>query len=252
MSKIIAFLIFLSISVSASAQIINGIVYDTEARVNNIKVLNISKKTLTTTNDKGEFSLKAQVNDTLSFQSIFYKPIMVIVKKDYFNSTYVFEIEKLINELETVSVKSKPKELLFGENAFNANLKKIIVNDKKKDELLTYNDAPKYGVDFIRVAKMIGKLFKKKRKPIPNTLKYSQFELLFAENNFFTKKMLTNDLNIPEKYQYLFYDFLEAKEIPESKLNYNKRLLLLDDFTMHAQEFLIIIEMAEEQTSAKD
>jgi len=99
---------------------------------------------------------------------------------------------------------------------------------------------------------MIGKLFKKKRKPIPNTLKYSQFELLFAENNFFTKKMLTDDLNIPEKYQSLFYDFLEAKEIPESKLNYNQRLLLLDDFTMHAQEFLIIVEMAEEQANDKN
>jgi len=45
MSKIIASLMFLSISISASAQIINGIVYDAEARVNNVKVLNFSKKT---------------------------------------------------------------------------------------------------------------------------------------------------------------------------------------------------------------
>ena len=140
---------------------------------------------------------------------------------------------------------------LFGEKAFNANLKKVIATDKKK-EPQKYDAAPKYGVDIIKVASMIGKLFKKKRKPIPNSLKYSQYELLFAENNFFTKKMLTDDLNIPEKYQSLFYDFLEAKAIPESKLNYNKRLQLLNDFIMHSQEFLIIVEMAEEQANDKN
>lgn len=250
MSKLLASFLFLSISASVSAQLIKGIVYDAEARVKNIKVLNITKKTITTTNTEGEFSLKASINDTLTFQSIFYKPIMVIVKEDYFKSTYVFELEKLVNELETVNVEGKPKELLFGEKAFNANLKKVIAADKKKDELQTYNNAPKYGVDFIQIARMIGKLFKK--KPAINTLKYSQFELLFSENNFFTIKMLREDLKILEKYQSLFYEFLESKAIPEDKLNYNKRLQLLNDFTLYAEEFLIIVEMAEEEVKDKN
>lgn len=246
MLKRIPFLILvISFSISNSQEV-NGIVYDAEARVKGVKVLNITKKILTATNDEGAFSIKANVNDTLTFQSVFYKPIMVIVKPDYFKGTYVFELQKIINELDAVNIKDKPKEKLFGEKAFNANLKEVIAIDKKK-EPQKYNAAPKYGLDFIQVANMIGKLFKKKKKPIPNTLKYNQYKLLFAENNFFTKKMLTEDLKIQEKYHSLFYEFLEEKNIPEAKLNYSMRLQLLNDFTMYAQEFLIIVEMAEEK-----
>lgn len=227
-------------------QVVNGIVYDAEARVAGVQVLNITKKIATGTDDKGEFSLKANVSDTLSFQSIFYKPIFVIVKEDYFESTYVFELEKMINDLDAVNIKSKPKAKLFGKEAFNANLKEIIAIDKKKDPQ-KYTPAPKYGLDFIQVAKMIGKLFKSKKKPPPNTLNYKQYQLLFKDNNFFTKKLLTEDLQVPERYHSLFFEFLETKAIPETKLNYDKRLLLLNDFTMYSQEFLIIVEMAEEQ-----
>jgi hypothetical protein len=243
--KLFSFLL-LVLSIFSFSQEINGIVYDAEARVKGVKVLNITKKILTATNDEGIFTLKANVNDTLTFQSVFYKPIMVIVKPDYFEGTYVFELQKIINELDAVNIKDKPKEKLFGEKAFNANLKEVIATDKKK-EPQKYNATPKYGLDFIQVAKLIGKLFKKKKKEIPNTLKYNQYKLLFAENNFFTKKMLVNDLKIHEKYHSLFYEFLEEKAIPETKLSYNMRLQLLDEFTLYCQEFLIIVEMAEEK-----
>lgn len=242
--------IVLLITISTSfAQNIKGIVYDAESRLEGVKVLNITQKTLTTTNAQGEFSLGAKTGDTLAFQSIFYKPILSIVKPKYFEGLYVFELQKIINELDEVNIKNKPKEKLFGEKAFNANLKQVIAIDKKK-EPQKYEAAPKYGLDFIQVAKLVGKLFKKKRKPIPNTITYKQYELLFNGNNFFTKKLLSEDLKVPEKYHSLFYEFLESKSILESKLNYDKRLILLNDFTMHAQEFLIIVEMAEEQ--AKD
>ena len=155
-------------------------------------------------------------------------------------------MQKIINELDAVNIKDKPKEKLFGEKAFNANLKEVIATDKKK-EPQKYNAAPKYGLDFIQVAKLIGKLFKKKKKEIPNTITYNQYKLLFEENIFFTKKMLTESLNIQEKYHSLFYEFLETKNILESKLDYKKRLILLDDFTLYSQEFLIIVEMAEEE-----
>jgi len=245
LKKLLSILFFINTLFSFSQEI-NGIVYDEEARVKGVKVLNITKKILTATNDEGSFVIKANINDTLTFQSVFYKPIMVIVKPDYFEGTYVFELQKIINELDAVNIKDKPKEKLFGEKAFNANLKEVIATDKKKKPL-KYTAAPKYGLDFIQVAKLIGKLFKKKKKEIPNTITYNQYKLLFEENNFFTKKMLTESLNIQEKYHSLFYEFLETKNILESKLDYKKRLILLDDFTLYSQEFLIIVEMAEEE-----
>lgn len=234
------------VSIIAFCQEINGVIYDSEARIEGVKVLNITQKTLTVTNKDGEFVLRANVLDTLSFQSIFYRPVQVIVKPDYFDGVFVFELQKIINELDEVNIKDKPKEKLFGEKAFNANLKEVIETDKKK-EVQQYTPAPKYGLDFIRVAKFIGKLFKKNKTPVPNTLSYNQYKLLFEENNFFTKKMLTEDLKVPEQYHSLFFEFLEEKAIPENKLNYNLRLQLLNDFTMYSEEFLILVEMAEER-----
>ncbi|MBT8244381.1 MAG: hypothetical protein HKP48_08460 [Winogradskyella sp.] len=246
MLKKLLFLFLVFISAFSFSQVVNGIVYDDETSVRGVKILNITKKIITATNANGEFTLKADVSDTLSFQSVFYKPVQVVVKPQYFEGTNVFELQKIINKLDEINIKNKPKEKLFGEKAFNANMKEIIALDKKK-EPQKYNAAPKYGLDFIQVAKLIGKLFKKKRKPIPNTLKYNQYKLLFAENNFFTKKLLTEDLKIQEQYHSLFFEFLEEKAIPEVKLDYSKRLQLLNDFTMYSQEFMIIVEMAEER-----
>lgn len=251
MLKKILFIFSILASILSFAQEVNGIVYDTESRIEGVKVLNITQKILTKTNAQGEFNLKANIGDTLSFQSIFYKPIFSIVKADYFESTYVFELQKLINELDEVNIKNKPKAKLFGEAAFNANLKEVIAIDKKA-EPQKYTAAPKYGLDFIQVAKLIGKLFKKKKAKAPNTLNYKQYQKLFENNNFFTKKLLTEDLNIPEQYHSLYFEYLEEKQIPETKLNYAKRLQLLDDFTLYSQEFLIIVEMAEEEVKSKN
>ena len=230
-----------------NAQEINGIVYDAEAVVKGVKVLNISKKILTTTNDSGEFKLKANVRDTLSFQSVFYKPIFVIVNEDYFEGTYVFELQKIINELEAVNIASKPKPLVFAEDKYNQSLDEIITKDKE-DRDINVNGAPKYGMDFIAIAKLIGGLFKKKKNNIPNTLKYDQLKQLFEKNPFFSQTLLTNVLKIPERYHSLFFEFCETKNIPEYKLNYDSRLILLDDFNLYANEFKVIVEMAEEQT----
>jgi len=234
------------ISINLHTQEIKGIVYDADAVVKGVKVLNISKKILTVTNDDGEFRLKANLNDTLSFQSVFYKPVFVIVKEDYFEGTYVFELQKIINELEEVNIASKPKPLVFAEDKYNKSLDEIITTDKEQRGV-TASAPPKYGMDFIAIAKLIGGLFKKKRKAIPNTLKYDQFELLFEKNPFFTKALLTDELKVPKQYHSLFYEFCETKNIPEYKLSYNNRLPLLNDFTLYASEFMVIVEMAEEQ-----
>ena len=95
------------VSVIAFCQEINGVIYDSEARIEGVKVLNITQKILTVTNKNGEFVLRANVLDTLSFQSVFYRPVQVIVKPDYFDGVFVFELQKIINELDEVNIKDR-------------------------------------------------------------------------------------------------------------------------------------------------
>jgi len=55
------------------SQNVNGIVYGSKAALENIKVTNTTKKTLTYTDKDGRFSINASVNDSLVFTSLFYK-----------------------------------------------------------------------------------------------------------------------------------------------------------------------------------
>lgn len=246
MRKQLLFLLLFITSSTIAAQIVNGIVYDAESTIKGVKVLNVTQKTVTATNGSGEFSLKAKVTDTIYFESLFHEPKFAIVTKDYFESTFVFEMTTIVNELDEVFIKDKPKAKQFEGEAYNENMNKIIALDKKA-EPQKYNATPKYGLDFIQVFSMIGKLFKKKKNLEPNTLNYKQIKLLFETNSFFNQDMLIQNLKVPKQYQSLFFEFCESKEINESFLNYNKRLELLDKFTDFSQEFLIIIEMAEER-----
>ena len=247
MLKRLLFLFIISSTLFNYAQEVKGIVYDAEATVKGIKVLNITQKTITATNNIGEFSLKAKVSDTLFFESLFHEPKYVIVNKDYFTSTYVFELKKAINQLEEVYIKDQPKAKPFENEAYNANMNEIIALDKKK-EPQKYSAAPSYGLDFIQIFGMIGKLFKKKKKPIPYTLDYKKIKLLFETNSYFNKQMLSESFKIPEDYHSLYFEFCETKHIPESLLSYNKKLELLNFFTLYSEEFLLIIEMSETET----
>ena len=194
----------------SKAQKVKGIIYDDETTVKGAKVLNITKKTTTHTDANGEFEITATINDTLYFQSLFHHPKYVTVSPNYFESTYVFELKKITNQLDVVKLSNNPKEKVFEEEAFNKNLDEILEHDKKNNPA-KYNRVPKYGADIIQLIGMIGKLFKKKKNPEVETLTYNQIKTLFDTNAFFNQKLLAEDLKIPNDLQSLFFEFCEEK-----------------------------------------
>lgn len=246
MLRSVLFIFFLFSSLYITAQVVNGKVYDAESTVKGVRVLNITQKILTTTNDLGEFKLNANVNDTIYFQSLFHKPKYVIVNKDYFESLYVFELKKAVNELDEVLLKDQPKAKVFEEEAFNISLNEVIEVDKKK-EPQKYTPPPKYGADLIQLVGLVGKLFKKKKKDGPKTISYNQFVKLFETNTFFNQKLLTEELKINKELQSLYFEFCESKNIEEYLLNYKSRVELLDLFVKYSEEFLILVEISKDQ-----
>jgi hypothetical protein len=246
MLKQLLILSFITIPLFIAAQTVNGKVYDSESIVKGIKVLNITQQILTTTDTEGEFTLKVKVSDTIYFESLFHKPKYVIVIKDYFESMYVFELTKVVNELDEVLLKDKPKLKEFEEEIFNRNLNEVIALDKKKDPV-KYTASPKYGADFAQLISLVGKLFKKKKVPEAKKISYNQLVKLFDTNTFFNQKMLIDNLKIPKGFQSLFFEFCEAKAIEERFLNYKKRVELLDLFVEYSEEFLLLVEMAKDK-----
>jgi len=243
--KPIFFLSFLCFTFLLSAQTLKGKVYDAESTVKGLKIYNLTQKTETQTDENGDFIIKAKVNDSIFFQSLFHHPKTIVVSEKQLNQLIVFELKKAVNELDEVLISEDPKEKPFKEEAYNTNLKNIIEEDKKNNPHL-YNAAPKYGLDFVQLIGYVVKLFRKKKsqEDIFSAIKYDQLSVLFKNNSFFNDKLLANGLNIPKDYKYLFFEFCEAQQINSQLLHKDKKLELLDKLVLCSQRFLLLVETA--------
>ncbi|NMH88820.1 carboxypeptidase-like regulatory domain-containing protein [Flavivirga algicola] len=233
------YFIFILLPFSMFSQNITGKVYDHEATVKGIKVVNLSKNAQTITGDDGHFTISASINDTLSFHSLFYNKKTIKLETSHFNSIMVVELKKIINRLN---------EVLIQKNKFNpenekAQIKEQIVNDSKANPHL-YDTYSNYGLDFVRVAQLIGKLFKKKKrkKNAVVLISHKAFDSLFSNHKLFNDEFLNKDLEIPKDYQQLFFEYCEAKSLNKKLLKSENEIILLDSLITYSNTFLKILE----------
>lgn len=237
------------------AQTLEGKVYDSKSVVKDIKVLNKTQKRLTVTDEDGNFSIVAKVNDTISFESLFYHPLEVVLNDSHFEDVNVFEIKKIISELDEVNVEAEPEQPEFEEETYNTNLQNLIKEDIKRNPQLYTPQEAYYGGNLLAIIDLVAKLFKKKNKKRPPTYKplnYKQIDSLFSSSSFFTERLITEDLKIPSDKTKLFYDFCEAKGISSELLKEEKKMMLLEQLVLNSQLFLILLEEYGEEKTTKD
>lgn len=250
------YLILLFFPTIMFSQTINGKVYDNTSTAKGIKVYNLSKKILTYTNSEGDFTMEATVNDTLLFESIFHISKMVRLKETNFKDIVVFEINKRVNELDEV--------LLSNEKAENFNpleYTNVAEEAMKRDidrNLHLYIPQSSYsnGMNFVALAKMIGKLFKRKNKPKPvELITYQHLDSLFKKDDLFNVTLLHKDLKIPEEHANLFLDYCETKNLNKSLISEGQKVILLDSMVNFSKEFLKItngFEASKDSLSLKN
>tara|TARA_R110002050_G_scaffold4573_1_gene22089 strand:- start:67169 stop:67924 length:756 start_codon:yes stop_codon:yes gene_type:complete len=242
MSKI-KILLFLILPTTVISQNITGKIYDEESTVKGAKIFNISKNTSTYTDDKGDFKIKASVNDTLVFSSYFHHKKTIALTEKHFNNMIVIELKKAINNLDEVLLTNEIKDTIFNELKYKTDIGMQIKNDMEQNPY-KYKPLPSGNLDFIKIASLIGKLFKsKKKKDIPIiTTTYKAFDSLFENDDFFNTKLLTNQLHIKEVYKPLFFDYCDAKQLDKKLLKKENHVVLLDSLFYCSTEFLEIIK----------
>jgi hypothetical protein len=253
------FLFILILSCSHSiilGQTLTGKVYDSKSIVKDIKVLNKTQNRLTITDVDGNFSIEAKVNDTIAFKSVFYHPKEVVLKQIHFEDLNVFEIKKIINELDEVEVKAEPKQTEFEEETYNKELQNLIAEDIKRNPQLYRPEQATYGVDFVYLIGQVIKLFKRKtpkfKAEVYQPISYKQMDSLFSKSSFFNKRLVIEDLEIPETKIKLFYDFCSAKGMSSKLLKDEKKMELLEQLVINSQLFLILLEQYGEENTIKD
>lgn len=254
MRLLLLFILIITFNCKVSAQTLSGKVYDTKSVVKDMKVINKTQNILTITNKDGDFSIDAKVNDTISFQSIFYHPLEVVLKQSHFDDINVFEVEEIVSELDEVEIQSEPEQPVFEEETFNKEFRNLIKEDMKRNPGLYQSPNAQYGVDFIYLIGQVVKLFKRKRpkKPTYEPITYKQMDSLFATSSFFNKQLATENLKIPEDKAKLFYDFCSAKGISSELLKDENKMMLLEELVVNSQLFLILLEEYGEEATVKD
>lgn len=252
MLKKLSYFFFLLFSITTSAQHITGKVYDSKSVLKNIKISNITKQSVVYSDDEGIFKIKAELNDSLVFSSIFYKEQRLQITQYHLDELFVVELEKTTNSLDEIAIKSNPKAKEFSEEKYQANFGEQLKNDMKNNPHL-YGPPSSGNMDFVKIIGLIGKLFKKKNKEdaiIYAT--YTDFKNTFEKSSFFNNKLLTDDLKIEADYKFLFFEFCETKQINLELLNKQHQVELLDLLFKASEEFLAFIERYKQNQKIED
>lgn len=254
MHRVLVFISFLCLPILISSQTLRGKVYDSTSTVKNIKVYNETQKRITATNEKGDFSITAKVNDTILFESVFYHPKAIVLKPYHFNGIAVFELKKIVSALDEVEVIAEPEQPVFEVETYNLQLQNLIKEDIKNNPGLYAPSGSNYGVDFVYLFRKLFDLIKSKKvKKLEETIiTYDQFTQLIEKSSFFNSKLLTEDLKIPEENKYLFLEFCAAKQLNSELLKENKKMQLLEQLVLNSQLFLILLEEYGEESVTKD
>jgi hypothetical protein len=254
MRQVILIILILNFTFGLTAQTLIGKVYDATSTLKHIKVRNETQNKYTVTDEKGNFNIIAKVNDTILFQSLFYHPKAIILDSTHFEDIAVFELVKIVSELDEVEIMAEPEQPVYKLETYNIELQNLIQEDIKNNPHLYVPAGATYGVDFVYLIGEVVKLFKKNKSKIPvyQPVTYKQMDSLFDKSSFFNNRLITEDLKIPEDKTHLFYDFCEAKYISSELLKNENKMQLLEQLVLNSQLFLILLEQYGKQSLKKD
>ncbi|PTM09753.1 MAG: hypothetical protein DA407_05105 [Bacteroidetes bacterium] len=246
MSKLLLLFFFTIALTFAHSQSVKGIIYESETSAKRILISNKTQNIKTYSDNEGFFAITANVKDTLIFGSLFHENKSIVLQLEHFEETMIIELNKVINKLNEVLISNEPVVKEFEAKAYTTKVNNQIKEDIKRRPYL-YAPPSSGNLDFIAIAKLIGKLFKRK-KPKHETsylvekINYDDLKSLFESDSFFNPNLLHNELQIPKDYKYLFYEYCETKELDKILLKKENNFLLLDAFMTANQEFLQILE----------
>ncbi|WP_299392410.1 carboxypeptidase-like regulatory domain-containing protein [uncultured Gelidibacter sp.] len=248
MTKItILFCLFTTLTFS---QRISGTLYDAEAPISGAKLMNVTSKSITTTDGSGNFEIYAKLNDTLLFSSLFHHTKQIVVKASHLEGTQVFELKKILNELDEVDIQGPISSKEIDEEVLTSNLNQQFKADLKKNAHL-YKKPNTGALDIIAIGESIVKLFKRKNpkeeKIVETTITASHLDTLFKTDPFLNDTFLVLDLNITKDYKHLFFTYCETKDMSSFLLLPANKIYLIDNFLEYSKEFRAILLESQNQ-----
>ncbi|WP_405296541.1 carboxypeptidase-like regulatory domain-containing protein [Algibacter sp. Ld11] len=239
-------LLFFLLPATLISQNITGKIYDSESTVKGAKIFNKTKNAITYSDENGSFNIPAILNDTITISSLFHATKTLKIDSFHVENELVVELNKQVNKLPEVLLANKQNDLKTFE--INSDLGAALTYDLKNNTETWYKNMPKSGIDFVQISKLIGKLLKIKKKEKPaniTTIHHKTFDSLFTTHKFFNEELLANQLEIPEGYAPLFFDYCEEQYINSDLLLEKNEFMLLDKLLNCSRDFRKLLKTTE-------
>ena len=208
---------------------LTGIITNPNYTVSDILVVNINSKKSTITDIKGFFSIEVKLQDTLQFSAVNYRKKEIVITDEILNQkTIQVDLEEKIVNLDEVVI--LPHNLtgkvaldikIFDTKpvitSSSLGLPKANIKVKTKNERLLFEaDDGKlikfYGIAAtINVTKLLNKISGRTKKLKDHILLDEHIKIEKGIDNLFSKKVLSEELGIPQMNIADFLDFCVNK-----------------------------------------
>lgn len=235
----IAFLLFVfQIGFSQSEKLFKGTVLSDNFPMAKIDVVNFNSKKSTLTNNEGKFVLAGKLGEILIFiaKGCDLKRVVIDAEMMLKQDNLVILVKKP-EELQEVLIVKIPSIRLSKDQQFEQSKLDELAMDKIQKTLKNPGvyDGQTTGLDFIKIANMISRLFANEKK----TVKEESPPIVFKDlvKNNFKSDIYSKYLHLKEEEVALFLEYCDAD--PKARLleKSNNKLVLLDFLLLKHDEF---------------
>lgn len=233
-SLVALFLFAVQLAFSQSEKPVHGKVTTDGFPTGGIEVINQTNGTVVVTDASGKFSIPAKVGDVLIFAGKNYTARKITLNQKDFGKTGVetnmnqetiqlveVEITKEVDDVKLVPPIVEP--LRSVDNILN----------NSPTNMMVYNGAIMHGLDFVAIGKMVGKLFKGKKKDKV----MSNIEIKEYVSDNFNKDFFLNTLKLKEDEIEIFLEFCYVDPKMVTLVNDNNVLETSDFLIAKKEEF---------------
>ena len=204
---------------------IKGKVLYRDSNVISANVINNTSQEATITNEDGEFEIDVALGDEVIFSSLQFRIRSVVITEEIIKKNrLVITVNENINELKEVVVTSDDIEkfLDLKEEEFKGfdyeTDKSSQINNRLTDDRLVTN-----GIDFVNIAKLIGKVFSGKTNEEQMKLKPSEILPYVFDSVFFEK-----DLSLETDQVVGYLEYIDSQMKSSELLKQTKQFQLID------------------------
>lgn len=124
----------------------------------NVEVVNVTKKTIQKTDDKGRFSIKAVVGDEILFAAKDYNEKKIKLNPEHFKSEQVFELEMKIVELKEIEITTGVEKFKVASNYETVKMEQLAKEESRPKVIGVYTGEIEKGIDFVEIGNKVIRL----------------------------------------------------------------------------------------------